>query len=349
MRYLILSSVIVAVLTLLAAQPTYTIDGHVQDNTGKPACGVRVCALAEDFDPGKPNVPIPCAWSDPQGKFAIVVTKASKYKLVYDDSANGRYSTYQMFFRQPSTPLPEVLLGDDNVNASITISMLPKNGLLVGKSVDTKTGLPIENVEFVMCHAANPDVCWRINAKNSGGNFTVPAPHVPFTLRIKATGFDDWIGPNGEPKETPITVAPETKAELSVFLNRTEASTGKAISETEKVAGVNLAAPVQLSPANETVFDHYPRQTNLKWSPVEGAASYNIEVDYCEGRKRQNPVCVNPQPLRMTNNPATSGIASNTYDFFFVGAQRGRWRVWALDKDGREGFKSPWRTFVYLR
>ena len=32
----------------------------------------------------------------------------------------------------------------------------------------------------------------------------------------------------------------------------------------------------------------------------------------------------------------------------FVGAQPGRWRVWAVDKEGREGFKSPWRLFVYL-
>jgi len=348
MRFLMLASLIVAVLTLLAAQPTYTIDGHVQDDSGKPACGVRVCALAEDFDPAKPNVFIPCSLSDPQGKFAIVVNKASKYKLVYDDSANGHWSTYLSFFR-PSTPLPEVLLSDDNVNASITISMLPKNGLLIGKSVDAKTGLPIENAEFVMCHAANPDICWRTNAKNSAGNFTVPAPHVPFTLRVKASGFDDWLGPNGGQRETPIAVAPDTKAELSVFLNRTDASTGKAISETEKVTGVNLAAPVQLSPANDTVFDHYPRRTTLQWSPVEGAASYSIEVDYCDGRQRQKPVCVNPQPLRMTNNPATSGIVSTTYEFFFVGAQRGRWRVWALDKDGREGFKSPWRSFVYLR
>ena len=113
--------------------------------------------------------------------------------------------------------------------------------------------------------------------------------------------------------------------------------------------GVNLAAPVQLSPANDTVFDHYPRLTKLKWSPVEGAASDSIEVDYCDGRQRQKPVCVNPQPLRMTNNPATSGIVSTTYEFFFVGAQRGRWRVCALDKVGREGFKSPWRSFVYLQ
>jgi hypothetical protein len=349
MRYLVLSSVILAVLSLLTASPTYTISGQVQDNTGKAASGVRVCAIAEDFDANKPNVPIPCAFSDQQGKFAITVDKASKYQLIYDDSPNGHFSTYLAFFRPPSATLPEVWLGDDNVTTAVTISMLPKNGLLVGRSVDAKTGLPVESVEFILCHAANPEICWRTNAKNAGGNFTVPAPHVPFTLRIKATGFDDWIGPNGEQKDTPITVAPETKAQLSVFLNRTNASAEKAISETEKVAGVNLAAPVQLSPENEVVFDHYPRQTTLKWSPVEGAASYTVEVDYCDGRTRNKPVCVDPQPLRMTNNPPTSGIVSTTYEFHFVGAQSGRWRVWALDKEGREGFKSPWRVFVYLR
>jgi len=34
-------------------------------------------------------------------------------------------------------------------------------------------------------------------------------------------------------------------------------------------------------------------------------------------------------------------------EFSFVGAQPGRWRVWAVDKEGREGFKSPWRRYVY--
>jgi len=343
-----LDLILSAVLTVLSAQPTYTIDGQVQTNTGKPACGVRVCALEEDFDPSKPNVFIPCALSDPQGKFVITVSKASKYKLVYDDSTNGRWSTFQPFFRQPSA-IPEVMVGADNVSASITFSMLPKNGLLVGQSVDTKTGLPVDNVEFILCHVANPEICWRTNAKNSGGKFTVPAPHVPFTFRIKATGFDDWIGPNGEPKETPITVAPETTAELSVFLKRAEAAAEKSISETEKVTGVNLGAPKQLSPGSRTVFDHYPRRATLKWSPIEGAASYSVEVDFCEGGRKNQSVCVNPQPLRITNNPPMSGIAGTTYEFEFVGAQAGRWRVWALDKEGREGFKSPWRSFVYLQ
>ena len=345
---LIFSSVLAAVLTLFAPQPAYLIDGQLQDNAGKPACGVRVCALAEDFDPSKPNVVIPCSISDSQGKFAITVNKASKYRLVYDDSVHGHWATFQPFFRA-SSPLPEVVVGEHNVTASITFSMLPRNGILAGKSVDTKTGLPVEDVEFVMCHAANPEICWRTNAKRSNGIFLVPAPHVPFTLRIKAAGFDDWIGPNGEAKEAPITVASGGIAELSVFLKRTEAAAETSISDSEKVTGVNLAAPNQLFPGSRTVFEHYPRRTTLKWSPVEGAVSYSVEVDYCEGGKNNRSVCVNPQPLRLTNNPPMSGIANTTYEFEFVAAQPGRWRVWALDKDGREGFKSPWRVFIYLR
>jgi len=342
MFYLIFS----AVLTLFAVQPTYTINGQIEDNTGKPAGGVRVCAVAEDFDSPNLNRPIACSKSNPQGAFSIVVDKASTYQIIYDDAANGRWPTYLPFFRPPSGALPEVAVDDGNVSPWVTISMLPKNGLLVGRSVDTKTGLPVESVDFTMCHAGNPQVCWRTSAKSADGRFTLPAPHAPFTLRVKAAGFDDWIGPNGEQKETPITVAPDTKIELSVYLKRTAAAADKSISENEKVKGVNLPAPDQLSPENDSVFDFYPRQTVLKWSPVAGAVSYGVEVDYCEGREK---VCVNPQPLRLLNNPSASGITSETYEFRFVGAQPGRWRVWAVDKEGREGFKSPWRTFVYLR
>ena len=269
MIYLLFSSVIVAVLAFLSAQTTYLINGQVQDNTGNPARGVRVCALSEECSLDKPNVVIPCAFSDSQGNFTITANKAGKYKIVYDDTANGRWATHLPFFRDASASVPEVILSDENAQASIMISMLPKNGLLVGKSVDSQTGLPVDNVQFTLCHAANPEICWKTSAKESRGNFTVPAPHVPFTFLIKANGFEDWLGPNGEGKQTPITVAPETNAQLSVFLKRSEATKRSTISETEKVAGVNLAAPAQVSPANDAVFNHYPRETRLTWSPVE--------------------------------------------------------------------------------
>src|SRR5262249_42648081 len=155
------------------------------------------------------------------------------------------------------------------------------------------------------CHATDPLICWTINAKNPTGYFKIITPHVPFTLRIKAQGFDDWLGLNGD-KDTPISVAPETKAELGVFLRRSEAAAEKEVSESEKQVGVNLPAPVQLSPANNTVFDRYPRLTKIEWSPVEEAVSYRVEVDYCDGAFRNRSRCVDPQPNVITTNPPTS-------------------------------------------
>jgi hypothetical protein len=115
--------------------------------------------------------------------------------------------------------------------------------------------------------------------------------------------------------------------------------------------GVNLPAPPQLSPADGATFDHFPRRTRLEWSPVEGAASYAVEVDYCEARGSRAGGCADPQPLAslMKNVPPTHGVKGTAYEFDFGGAQPGRWRVWAVDGEGREGFKSPWRRFVYLK
>lgn len=346
---LIASSLLSAVLTtFLPAQAAYVIDGRVEDNAGQAVGCVRVCAFAADFEPNKPDVAIPCAFSNAQGRFEIALNKASKYKLSYS-AESGHQSPYLPFFRHPSAPLPEVVLDDNHVRASVVISLLPKNGLLVGRSVDAKTGLPVESMEFILCHADNAEICWRTNAKSADGNFSIPAPHVPFTLRIKADGFDDWLAPNGQDKEASMNVAVESKVELAVFLQRSAASSAKAMSESEKQTGVHLPAPVQLSPADGAVFDHYPRVTKLAWSPVEGAVSYAVEVDSCAGGVKDKQACINPQPLRIKSNPPTSGLVNTAYEFTFVGMQTGRWRVWAVDKEGREGFKSSWRRFIYLR
>ena len=346
---LISSSLIMAVLALFTPQQaSYFIGGQVQDNAGKAVRGVRVCALAADFDPKKPNTFIPCALSDERGQFTIAVTKTSTYKLVYDASTQGFQSTYLPFFRHPSAPLPEVVVDDEHVRSQITVTMLPKNGLLTGRAVDAKTGLPVDNMEFMLCIATYPLICWTVNSKNSSGYFKLATPQVPFKLRIKAPGFKEWLGLNGD-KDTPLNVAPETKAEFSVFLRRSDDAFEKAVSESEKQVGVNLPAPVQLSPENNVVFNHYPRMTKVEWSPVEGAVSYSVEVDYCDGAFKNRSRCAGPQPNPITNNPPNSGIVNTSYEFDFVGANPGRWRVWAVDKDGREGFKSPWRRFVYMK
>lgn len=105
-----------------------------------------------------------------------------------------------------------------------------------------------------------------------------------------------------------------------------------------------LPAPVLQSPRSGKRFSHYPRRTRLRWSTVQGAASYTVEID-CYGCCRANKWCTDIGRAYKK----IGSIQSTTYTFNFVGAQPGRWRVWAVDRNGKPGGKSAWWTFRYTR
>lgn len=108
-----------------------------------------------------------------------------------------------------------------------------------------------------------------------------------------------------------------------------------------------LPAPVQGRPQEGRSFDNDSWTVALIWKPVSGAASYAVELDClncCESGKWCSEL---GRPWKLARGiPAAS---SPGYKFEFTGAQQGRWRVWAVDKNGKEGEKSPWRTFRYTR
>ena len=98
---------------------------------------------------------------------------------------------------------------------------------------------------------------------------------------------------------------------------------------------VILHMPSLLSPKPGTSFNIYPRHTVLRWKPVPGAAGYMVEVEYNDGK---------------WNSYIKESVVKGTgYKFDFVGMQAGRWRVWAVGEDGKEGPKSPWWGFKYTR
>jgi hypothetical protein len=338
-----------AALAVFADRPVYVISGQVADERGEVARGVQVCAIPEGFDPKKRHVSIACGCSNANGHFSVSVGGPGKYTLYSDQTANGYWSQYLPFFRNPASPAPEVLLDEANPAVSVTIWMLPKNGVLSGRGVDAGTGRPVEDLEFIMCHADAPEVCRQTHAKSGEGRFRLPAPHVPFTVRVRAEGYDEWLGPDGGEAAAALGVAPATVQELDVRLKRSAGSEGRALGESEKRAGVHLPAPTQLAPADGAVFKHYPRRTRLEWAPVGGAASYMFEVDYCAGWREGRTACPDPQPHFLPNVTPGAGLDATAYEFNFVGAQPGRWRVWAIVGSGRAGFKSPWRSFAYLQ
>jgi hypothetical protein len=104
---------------------------------------------------------------------------------------------------------------------------------------------------------------------------------------------------------------------------------------------VTLAAPAQLTPAPGAVFDVFPRKTSVTWTAVPGAASYAIEWDYRDNQGWWSDRNQGHAPALKTKDTALS--------FDFVGAQPGRWRVYAIGPNGEQGAKSAWREFLYKR
>jgi hypothetical protein len=104
-----------------------------------------------------------------------------------------------------------------------------------------------------------------------------------------------------------------------------------------------LAAPSTTSPADGAVFSNYPRDTDLWWHPVTGAATYRIQIQYFDG------IGDNEGWHDLPGQPTPITTSAATYHFEFVGAQPGRWRVNSVAADGQEGPLSPWSTFRYTR
>ena len=107
---------------------------------------------------------------------------------------------------------------------------------------------------------------------------------------------------------------------------------------------VLISAPIKLSPPNGSVFSHFPRTTTLKWSAVPGVKNYTVEVD-CYHCCQVNKWCTDVNRTWQV----VPGLTQTNYTFNFVGAQPGRWRVWAVDADGKASPKSSWWYFSYTK
>lgn len=101
--------------------------------------------------------------------------------------------------------------------------------------------------------------------------------------------------------------------------------------------------PRLLCPFNNIVFHHYPRETTLAWEDAPGAKSYTVEIDFYMpnlGWCSEQEKC---------NSFVARNITTNRYNFNFVGAQPGRWRVWAVNAEGKESLKTNWWEFRYTK
>lgn len=144
-----------------------------------------------------------------------------------------------------------------------------------------------------------------------------------------------------DPKKTEAEAArlARAKAEADSAKVNTNAERGATKgSESGSPAKNEPAAPRQLAPADGSVLDQFPRKLTLRWAALAGAKNvkYEVEVEYQEPDGKWTPY------------PAGKATGQTERELEFVGAQPGRWRVWAIE-DGRNGPKSDWWTFRFTR
>lgn len=103
-----------------------------------------------------------------------------------------------------------------------------------------------------------------------------------------------------------------------------------------------LPAPEITSPAEGSLFTNFPRQFDVEWEGVSGAASYVVQVDCqfcCGGGEFCTDLC--------RGYITTAGIEDTSAIGGISGDNPGRVRVWALAEDGTPGLPSEWRTFEF--
>ena len=318
-----------------AQQNSLVIKGQVLDDQERPVSGARVVARPDGGLRGR----MLTATSDSRGEFSIAVYKSDSFRVTASKPADGYPDSATPFYYPIENSLAHVWVIEGQAAPFATVLFGPKAGNITGHIVDTDTGQGVNDFQITLCRAEAPKYCYKHSTKQARGQFSVLVPAAPFTVQVSAVGYEDWFGADpGERHAESIQVGPGTTKQLSMTLARL--SSGR--------DGANpavLGPPQPLLPADRTELSHYPRTTRLEWSPVSGAASYSVELEVCEMGSTDGNQC--GLLLQMRGNPPLSGIEGTSYEFLFIGAQPGRWRVWAVDAKGRVGLKSRWSMFFY--
>lgn len=107
---------------------------------------------------------------------------------------------------------------------------------------------------------------------------------------------------------------------------------------------VLLLPPSRTMPSDGQTFDIFPRETIFRWFLADGAMSYQLQVQFCQGTLSAVTNCAGDTLINIPA-PTTPGAFDVSHLINFVGAQPGRWRVRSV---GNGGLTSDWTSWWYF-
>jgi hypothetical protein len=91
-------------------------------------------------------------------------------------------------------------------------------------------------------------------------------------------------------------------------------------------------------------FHNFPRTIELDWAPILNAATYTVQVDYCESWAADWRNC---NAAWIPLQTATVQAPTTSFVHTFVGDQPGRWRVTALSVTGAPLGTTDYKFFIF--
>jgi len=327
---------ILAIFVLANAQSNKVesiVKGRVLDSDGLPVAGASVTASPTSPLKGL----VPTAKTDIHGEFSVVVNQTGEF-FVTAKSDDYMSTGNRFYYPNPATEaLVKVVAGEPPPFATVRFG--PFEGLLRIGLADVQTHEPIREAMINLCRADAPKYCHRFTSRDPRGSHGILVPDARFTIQISADGYDDAYGETLAQNGLQVMqISHDTRKQINIPMRK---ATGRR---------EELPAPAIISPKDGMEFwdTPHPRNLKLEWSAVPGAKTYTVEVDICDWEQPDGGRCTGRQrPLEMWQLPPSSGIEDTKYEFVFPTSQPGRWRVWAVDANGRPGAKTPWTLFLY--
>jgi hypothetical protein len=173
------------------SQPDFsrTIAGVVVDKEEQPIAGAKVCA----WGTGPMGSAVPCAQSNPDGRFTIDVYRPDTYTIKAEDLAQGYPEARWGFYGKLFCNFPVVTIDDTRSVTPVKVKLGLKAGRVIFTILDEETNKPIEKGSINVCRIGDPKSCWLKSTSFPHGQYELLTPEVPFTVKFETWETAGWV------------------------------------------------------------------------------------------------------------------------------------------------------------
>ncbi len=170
---------------------TGEIVGRVLDDKGQPVSEATVSPVKINFSFSSVS---PIVKTNINGEFKIKDMDLGRYKLSVSKEEDGYPDVGSIFYYGASATMPQVIVLGSKTTPKVLVKLGPKTPAITGRVMDAVANEPVPNVIITLRRVDDPKhfLLTGPNDLRVKGKFKILVPPVPFTIEVKALGYEDW-------------------------------------------------------------------------------------------------------------------------------------------------------------